>query len=150
MLKIEMKESADQVTYFLAGELNETGELPQLAETTKKIFFDLSGLTVINSIGVLKWLRWLPGKPEIKLQNCPAHLIHQMCIVPAMVTPKASIESLYVPLFCEKCDKEDFKRVTVKECKAMGKEQVLQPVECRDSACAMMPDFDPARYSRII
>lgn len=150
MLKTDVQENADRVTYFLKGELNETGELPELKPTSKKICIDFGGLLGINSVGVLKWLRWLPGKPQLILANCPTHLMQQMSIVPTMVGDNVTIESFYVPLYCDRCEKEDFKKMTPSEFKSMDKDAAIRSPECADNNCAMSLDCVPDRYLRLL
>lgn len=150
MFKIDIKKYEDRDIYFLKGNLDENAEIDFIIAPEKKsLVIDFGELQSINSSGISKWLRWLPLQPSLIYVNCPTHFMQQMSIVPAMAGDNF-IESFYVPLFCDRCEKEDFTKMTAAQSKGLTKTSFIRSPECAESDCQMMLDCVPERYFRTI
>ena len=93
----------------LSGVMNEDAKFDPLDLSKASDFvLNLSGITLINSIGIRNWLKWsghFPADKKIKLVNVPKAMIDQANML-ANFFPKNSVfESFEVPYFCTSCEK---------------------------------------------
>lgn len=69
---------------------------------------DLGGVNRCNSMGVLRWARFLKGVPNelaIKLVNCSPIVVKQLNIFPALFAhPGLHVESFHVTFACGDCN----------------------------------------------
>lgn len=105
--------SADSQVISFKGHLDETSELPtsDSLANLKSLTFNLDGCRVINSSGIKKWVQLmsqlaLEDDLKIVLQNCHPLILDQINLIEGFLPKNAQVESLYVMLFCEKCEKE--------------------------------------------
>ncbi|NJL24423.1 MAG: hypothetical protein HC902_04140 [Calothrix sp. SM1_5_4] len=93
------------------GAINEESQLPGFSEVPGKIFVDLAGVTMINSLGCRKWGHWLKESVKagegIHLIRCSPIMVHQINILAGFLPEGARVESFQVPYHCEACDFEE-------------------------------------------
>ena len=152
------------LTLFMSGNLDETTNLsaPDLSGI-KRLVLDVGQIEGVNSIGIRSWIDWMkdvarPGL-EIEFVDVQPSFVFQFNMVVGFFPKNASIRSVYVPLFCDKCDFQkkaflDFKKgiktlnantITVqqliaKQCKHEGREE----------NCEMEPDYAVKQYLAFI
>ena len=110
--KVESPNSDSQIISF-KGYLDETAELPSYESLSKlkSLVLNLDGCRVINSSGIKKWVQLmtqlaLKNDLKIVLQNCHPLILDQINLIEGFLPQNAEVESLYIMLFCEKCEKE--------------------------------------------
>ena len=72
-----------------------------------KCTFNFRDVISINSQGLQVWtmfLRDFVNDHEVQLEECPPVIVSQMNMLPSFVQ-KAKVTSIYVPYFCEACNK---------------------------------------------
>lgn len=99
----------------LSGPLDEHTELPTLeGPVSDRLNIDLKDLANINSVGCRTWMNWiktLKAKDGIYLHNCPPHFISQVSILFGFIPDGVTIESFFVPYFCDSCGAEELVKV---------------------------------------
>ncbi len=110
--KVESPNSDSQIISF-KGYLDEMAELPTYESLSKlkSLVFNLDGCRIINSSGIKKWVQLmsqlaLKADLKIVLQNCHPLILDQINLIEGFLPANAQVESIYVMLFCEKCEKE--------------------------------------------
>jgi hypothetical protein len=116
---------------------------------------DLNGITLINSIGIRTWCEWIQrfpaGKP-IRLKRVPKAVVTQINSVKGFLPVDAKVESVYLPLFCDKCEKQSNVLVECKGMAVVSKEAIAAVLKgslsaiCKESACESEPDVNLERY----
>lgn len=98
-----------------SGNIDENSSFPP-PETlyTKNLILDLNDVQMINSLGVRAWTRWMKSLPTkvITLKNCTPPIVQQINIVAGFLPQTATIESFFVPYYCESCDTESILLMT--------------------------------------
>lgn len=77
----------------------------------KEITLNMSGVTMINSIGIRQWIIWtnkIPADCIVKMVNCPYVIASQASMVVGFQKSNMKIESLRLPYMCEECGAEQF------------------------------------------
>jgi len=72
-----------------------------------KCTFNFRNVISINSQGLQVWtmfLRDFVNDHEVQLEECPPVIVSQMNMLPSFVQ-KAKVTSIYVPYFCQACNK---------------------------------------------
>lgn len=139
-LKVQITTEGDDVTIAFAGILDETSQLPELTEPIKgQLHLDLDNLTLINSMGIHKWITWMRHRSNMQksmiLSHCRPVIVNQINILKGFLPDYAVIESFYVPYSCEDCgfdekilmtrgkeydDQRQVRYVTEKPCPSCG------------------------------
>lgn len=108
-LKIETQILENETVININGPVDEDSEFLIIESlTTEVLFFDLNGVTLINSCGVREWINMVERIPEsskIVYRNVPQLVIEQMNMVKGFLTPNSSIESFFAPYYREEDDK---------------------------------------------
>lgn len=108
-LKVDVKESENEVIFSLAGQIDEDADLSQLATAKKKITFDLDGVELINSCGIRDWVSFqnnLSDDCSIVYKNCPQVIVEQLNIIKGFIKEGGIVESFYAPYYNEAKDEE--------------------------------------------
>jgi ABC-type transporter Mla MlaB component len=140
-------------TMLLAGPIDEFAA-PVLAALRKvltgreTVRLDLSGVTHVNSIGVLAWSTFiteLSAKAAVELSNCSVDFIDVANLTP-MVTEGAEVVSFHVPTRCVKCRHEEEILVRTRE---VGKDGVpFAP--CKACGAATEAIIETSRYLQFL
>lgn len=123
----------------MSGYFDEFARLPDDLDLTKYMQFivDFEKVDFINSGGIKLWVNFvelLEANPEIQVvfRNCKRMIVDQINIVEGFIPKSGKVESVYVPIFCEKCEKSfNTKQLTSEINKNFG--DILnrsQPDEC--------------------
>jgi hypothetical protein len=101
------EQNHDVTTLHIRGYLNESAEFPEFAANISKlILLDCERLEGLNSVAIANWIRWMDGvtaHTEVRLQFCQRQVINSVSTVPQMLPQNSSVESFYVPYFCDGC-----------------------------------------------
>ncbi len=110
-LHVQVIRNSEGITLKLDGVLDETAELPAFDTSfAGRVMIDLEKLSFINSLGCRKWIHWLkayPKETQIALTKCSSVIVNQINILVGFVPPGVAVESIYVPYFCESCEKDE-------------------------------------------
>lgn len=161
VFKYSEKHENETVYFRFEGIIDEDSKMPPpTAIKYKNIIINLKKIKSINSIGIREWMRWIGAQntaQSISLIECPKAMVFQMNMISGFVPANAKVESFFVPLFCEKCEKESERLLTVGQdvvLEADGNivinescsEDTISLDACTDSACGMLPDYKIATY----
>lgn len=87
-------------TYFLSRGITEELGLESLGVRGRRVRFDLSGITLINSTGVRAWMKALQElELEVTYVNCSQVVVEQANMVRGFLGNKAYVESVLLPCF---------------------------------------------------
>ncbi len=147
----------DVLEYVFEGAIDEDAKLPPHSDKKlKKITINLRKVSGINSIGIREWVQWvesLSAIPLIVLYECPKAIVFQMNMISGFVPGNCVVESIFVPHFCEKCEKEAEILVRVGQDIEMDASGVVaydfKPAEvakCSENPCEMEMDYNPESY----
>ncbi len=93
----------------LSGVMNEDAKFEPIdLSKASELVLNLSGITLINSIGIRNWLKWSAGFPtdrKIKLTNVPKAMIDQANMLSNFFPKNSVFESFEVPYYCASCEK---------------------------------------------
>jgi len=108
-LKIEASQTGTALYVKLTGQLDEHAEyFTPPATGITAIVFDFAGITLINSVGIQKWIHFFAGLPpaaRISFTRCTLRIINQINLFPDFTAGRSvTVETFYAPYFCETCD----------------------------------------------
>src|SRR5258708_5328103 len=90
----------------LLGTIDGDADFSRLVEQpTCDLRLDLSGVTLITSAGVERWLRFvrsIRAGVVVKLAGCPVSFVNQLGMIPGFLG-SAVLETIYVPYLCPSC-----------------------------------------------
>lgn len=96
----------------LDGQLLGDTQLPiPLPAELRSVTLDLAGLRRINSMGVRQWDRWMVSirsansRALIRLVHVPSFFTDLFNVIHEFVPRPYTVESFFVPYYCETCDK---------------------------------------------
>lgn len=93
---------------FISGPIDEDAALAKIqVDKSAPLTIDLSDIISINSCGIREWVKWMKSMTEIKgirLVRCPSVVVEQASQIHKFLPTGGSIESFYVPYFCEHCE----------------------------------------------
>jgi len=120
-------------------------------DPTKKLVLDVAGINLIDSVGTRGWVKWIMGLPselEITLENCPGAFIEQVNMIQGFLPKQATIESFFVPYYCETCKIVSTKLMSVGE---IGKQKkVSEYVPCETCGDVTEIDVTPETYFKFV
>ncbi len=104
----EVERTPGHLTLTLTGALDEHAVLPSLDWTgIVKVNIDLHGVYRCNSMGLLRWGRFMKSLPTtlaIRLTNCSTTLVkHMNLFISFLGHPGLEVESFYVTYSCPGC-----------------------------------------------
>ena len=154
-LSFEIHENNGITFVGLTGAVDEHASFPSSENFTEIISLDLTGVKVINSVGIRSWLRWFGEMPdkEFRFVNCPKAVVMQMNMVDGFLPKNSTVESFHVPYYCESCDQElDVLFNTGKEVRVEDGEIVIKYDSshvCEDGSQAEL-DVNKDKYFRFL
>jgi len=93
----------------LKGDIDEQTDLGALLKhQASSVVIDLSKICRINSAGCHRWVRFLEAMSNgrtLRLSRCSTTFVAQAMMIPNMIA-RTSVESLYLPYWCERCGEE--------------------------------------------
>lgn len=113
---ITAKKSRHSIDLVFSGEISEASNFPELdLNNVENVNLNTEGVTYINSSGLRKWLIWISEfensfpHQQLNLQRVKPVLVNQMRNIATFVPQKTKIESIYLPFYCEACDRSEEK-----------------------------------------
>lgn len=146
--RLEQQDDVRVVT--LQRSLTERASFAGLAEQLEgEVVFDLRHLTLINSMGVSRWVAFLREVPEdvdYSFAHCSVPFCTQASFIPDMVG-SGKVQSFFAPYFCTACDREAERELKVGD---VTLEPELAPPTQRCPSCGEEMVFEdiPERYLR--
>lgn len=154
--KIDLKKNSTELVMVFTGSIDEDVQFPNVDfSDVQSLVFDLNQIKSINSVGIREWLNWIKpiaAKFPIQMINCPKSMVFQFNMVEGFLPKNAQVKSLYVPFYCEKCDREEnllFKvgeHVKAQEQQVQMNFQVSDFKLCEESPCELEIDVAEAKY----
>ena len=146
-IDVENKESSFFVT--LTGQLDEDASFEKVEfGESPKVVIDLNGINSINSCGIREWIKWvkeIPATATISYKNCPKVIIDQINMVVGFLPENASVESFYVPYYCESSGSE--KMVLFEKGKEFDGGEIKEPeIKCDETGDEMEMDVIESKY----
>jgi Zn finger protein HypA/HybF involved in hydrogenase expression len=99
-------------TLELKGYFDEFAKLPEDTELAKfnKITVDFGEVGFINSGGIKIWINFLEKsnlveRAHFSFTRCPRIIVDQINMIDGFFPKGGKVISVYVPLYCEECDK---------------------------------------------
>lgn len=142
-MDILISRTEEFVAVKLTGDINKDNELADHLEQMVggTIVIDLSEVERINSCGVRDWVNWIHALEargsELFLVDCSPSIVAQVNLV-TNFTGHGRIKSIYLPYYCESCNREDNVLYQAEE---LAMPQSLPPAS-RCSGCEKFMDFD--------
>ncbi len=126
-------------------------------ESDAILIFDLSGVSLINSMGIRNWVNWFKANPTKRLtfRNCSKPIVDQVNALEGFLPQGSIVESFFVPFHCENCGHSDRTLFRKGHEFTMGtadaKPQVRPPhMKCAKCGSEMEMDIIEAKYFRFL
>jgi hypothetical protein len=108
-LKIAQSNVGSDLHLSIVGVVNENATLPEFAagELKGALVVNLSGLTMINSLGCRVWSKWIKATQAprgVILRECSPAFIAQVNVLQNFLPDEVVIESIQIPYECVKCN----------------------------------------------
>ncbi len=154
-LVVKIEAQGENTTVHLGGILDERCELPVFEAPIKgKLYIDLEKLFMINSLGCRKWVNWIrdiKAEKGIHLTNCSPPVVNQINILAGFIPENVTVDSIFVPYFCEACSVDIQKLFPVsKNDNRPAVEAVPETVTCTQCNQPMDLDVLKSRYFAFI
>ena len=153
---VKQKINGTELQLDLGGAIDEDVQFPVLnLAAVKQVVFDLQAVKSINSVGIREWLNWIKPiseKTQIIMKNCPKTMVFQFNMVEGFLPKGAKVSSLFVPFFCEKCDKEENvlfhigQEIKLEAGNIKLEYDIASFKLCQDPACDLAMDVTEAKY----
>lgn len=137
------------------GPINETADFEPVRFATKPpIEIDLGEATMINSLGIRGFKRWVTElKNEvIEFSHLPKFFVDQVNMIPNLVPMRTRVLSFYVPYYCEAKDLEKvvLYRSGLEFVREGGKLFLKHPTVTDDEHNTYEMDVMPERYFKFL
>ncbi len=148
MLNVKKEITGQSTVVEFLGTIEESVNFEQLVgETTGDIVFKCRGITRINSVGVKTWIRYFQslkneGK-KFKFTDCPQPIVEQLNMISNFACG-GEVESILLPYYCQKCQKEMVARCLTSDLKKNDLE--IPQVKCEKNPCDAKFDDDAEEY----
>ena len=112
VFKCEVKNISDSVCEIvLVGHFDEDSHIPEDIpfDSITDLSINLGRMESINSRGIKTWILFIDELNKypalnVKLENCPRIFVDQINLVDGMLSEKVKVNSLLIPIFCNKCE----------------------------------------------
>lgn len=154
------REDNTTVIHF-RGIFDESAVLPEAEEFfgCKELIVDFQGLKFMNSAGIAIYLRFIQ-KIEAEgvhfvYRNCTKAVVNQANTIMGFLPENSKVESFYLPIFCQKCQKNFDFLMQTKDFKPEDIEvrEITKDVDCEEMpSCKKHHSLDviPRRYFRFL
>ena len=106
-MKVELADHDGGAQARISGPIDADAEFGALLDGRwRELRLDLSGITMITSPGVRRWMRFVaevPAGVAVRLERCPPVFINQVSLISNLLG-SAQIESLFIPFLCPACE----------------------------------------------
>ncbi|MBI3184750.1 MAG: hypothetical protein HYZ28_21650 [Myxococcales bacterium] len=107
-LRIRRDESEEGLTVQLSGEITEDARLDQVGPLEgRRILFDLSGVSRVNSCGVREWINFvkrIPAGADVRFTRLSPVMVGYLNLVANFLQGRKPL-SFLAPYYCELCDR---------------------------------------------
>lgn len=127
--------------YYIKGKIDEHFDSTTITGSSESsITIDLSLLKAMNSVGIKNWIFMLTSieDKEVHLRKVPFFFVDQLLMISELIG-QCKIESLELPFFCEKCDKE---QLIVFKAEDIINDGFPSDMKCTNDGCGESLDFD--------
>lgn len=79
------------------------------SDKNAELHIDLQGVTLINSIGIMRWMQWaksLPADLQVFFARAPLQVVNQAALVDGFFPPNFKVESFQALYYCDPCSEE--------------------------------------------
>ena len=148
-LFVDVENNNSDFVVTLNGQLDEDATFESVKFTDPQgVTIDLKGINSINSCGIREWIKWIkevPPAAKIIYKNCPKVIIDQINMVVGFLPENASVQSFYVPYYCESSGSE--KMVLFESGKEFTGGEIKEPeVKCDETGDEMEMDVIESKY----
>jgi hypothetical protein len=138
---------ADSSTVYLNGSITDkfSIELSSFGATSC-IRLDFENIRMINSRGILNFIRFLQGLSEsqiLEYHNVPAAIINQMSLVNGIIGPRFRVISFFVPYTPKDSDDQFMIKLNIEEVRETGK---LPPKKHPETKSLLLPDVNEVKF----
>ena len=143
----------------LAGAIDEYAKFPPVTGD-QDVIIDFNQVKYIDPTGIKLWLAWIKPISDsriIEFINCPKAIILQINMVRDFLPKNAVVNSFYLPLYCESCDREqqillavDFDVVIGEDESVTIERDLSQLMECSNNVCDVKTDVIEKKYFRFL
>jgi len=136
----------------ISGQINEFVDLEPIFDNSwKRLYFDLSGIKEVNSIGLRTWADFTKKfKGFIVYRQCSVPMMEQLNMVPEALGNKAWVESFYAPFFCPECFKETQIVLELGKSFDPKAKEITSEVNCPSCNQVMEPEFHRDEYFQFV
>lgn len=143
VLEVEQAVNGGKSIVKFKGHISEESDYSSVKfDGVQALLFDVDGITLINSIGIQKWIKFMASIPstiQLAIARCPLRIINQINLFPDFFAKKpVAYLSFYVPYFCEKCD--DSRSLLIEAQTIKPQAPAAPPMKCPTCSSAM--NFD--------
>ena len=156
-LNIDKRETPDGTVVSLRGSIDEETNFAEIDGTEPRLIFDLSGVSLINSMGIRNWVNWMKANRNRSLvfRNCSKPIVDQINALEGFLPPGSVVESFFVPYVCENCGHADrvlFRRTHEFDQGTADQKQSIRPPELKCPKCGEQMEMDviEAKYFRFL
>ena len=107
-LKINVLKADSSLNIEFTGYIDEDTNLSEIdLQGVITLVFEWAQVKGINSCGIREWIQWIekiPPDTKVHIMNCPRVMITQIGMIKGFLPKNTTIESFFVPYFCEKCE----------------------------------------------
>lgn len=153
--KVEKGGDGNVVTLSFEGSVDEDAVFSNIEVNggSQTVILDLDKIGSINSCGIREWIKWIktvPTSASIVYKNCPKVIVDQINMVAGFLPDNATVESFYVPYYCE--DSGNEKMILFTKGKDFTDDSVDVPEEITDKDTGEVLEMDviEAKYFKFL
>ena len=108
--KITSNKTGSELYLKFSGDINENSEFNNInLEEIQVVHMDFKEVGFVNSVGLRSWIIWVKNFSNLKINfyNCPRQVVDQLNILEGFMPPNATVQSFFVPFYCDECDHTD-------------------------------------------
>jgi CheY-like chemotaxis protein len=143
----------DQQVVVLQRTLNERSSFGGLArQLESRVLFDVRHLSMINSMGVSRWisfLREIPAHVEYQFVHCSVPFCTQASFIPDMIG-RGQVLSFFAPYYCSPCDREAEREIATSSLSTIGETITAPTLLCPSCNEVMLFEDLPERFFRFL
>ena len=149
-MKFSLTRVGEVLQIGVRGDINEAAEA-ELSELSEKIevgrvTFETSRVDLINSLGIRSWIQFVQGLRRkgvtIEYQKCSSSVV-DCCNMHKSFALPGEVASLFVPMFCKKCEVEESQLFLAKDLKAGEAQSTIMCPKCSKE---LLPAVDLETY----
>jgi anti-anti-sigma regulatory factor len=153
-----MNETPDGMVMSLRGVIDEDTTFTAIDILhNPNLIFDLSGVSLINSMGIRNWVNWFKANhaKRMTFRNCSKPIVDQINALEGFLPQGSIVESFYVPYHCENCGHNDrtlFRKNHEFKMGTADAKPSVHPPEMKCSKCSKVMEMDviEAKYFKFL